>query len=345
MIRLLAAIIMLMAPAAACAADIPVATPSQLQAAISKAKGGDTIQLAAGDYGTLVIRDTQFASTVTIESADPAHRARFTNMVLYSPKNLAFSRIEVSYMPKPGEPTYLYMVRVNGGANIAFDDIFVHGVIDGDVTTDMNGLVAIDVDGMTVSNSRFLEVNAGIKFQRVRNGSIRSNDIGMIGSDAIEIPAADNVVISWNTMHDFRTVGAVHPDGIQCWTTGEVTACKNVKIIGNQLIGTANPNSPYIYPQGIWFGDELQLGGYANIEITGNLFRCVNWQAIAMYATQARGTVVRFNRIEACPGVTPWIKITDPGAVVEGNVAPMYLINTAKAALPAGNYTVGLLGK
>lgn len=328
----------LLAAAPTQAATVTVSTPAQLIAAISKAKGGDTIQLAPGNYGALVVRDTAFASTVTIKSADPTHRASFTNMVLYGPKNLAFSGIEVSYTPKPGEPPYLYMVRINSGANISFDDVYVHGVIDGDVTTDVNGFVAIDVDGLAVSNSRFLEVNAGIKFQRVHNGLIRNNDIGMIGSDAIEIPAADNVVIAWNVMHDFRTVGTYHPDGIQCWTTGEATACKNVKIIGNQFLGDANPNSPYTYPQGIWFGDELNRRDYTNIEISANLFRCVNWQAIAMYVTPARGTVVKFNRIEPCPGVTPWIRINDPGAVVEGNESPAFYINSPVASLPVGNY-------
>ena len=122
-------------------------------------------------------------------------------------------------------------------------------------------------------------------------------------------------------------------------------ACKNIRIISNQFIGDPQPGAAYIYPQGIWFGDEEKRGDYTNIEITGNMFQCVNWQAIALYVTQARGTIVRANRIDACPGVTPWIKINDPGAVVEGNVAPVFYVNTTVKALPAGNYIGGVPGQ
>jgi hypothetical protein len=345
MLRYLLAIALLMAPAAARAATIPVATPAQLQAAWKAAKPGDTILLAPGNYGAVPINDAQYDGTVTVKSADPKRPAMFTRATLNSARNLTLSGLEFAYVPPPGETVTQPMVRINNGSNITLDGVYVHGVIDGNVAPDAHGVIAAGVDGLTIANSRFLEINIGIGVSSSRNVTIRNNDISMIGIDAIEIPGVDGALIAWNRMSKWRTVGGFHPDGIQCWTTGMPAACKNIRIISNQFLGDANPASPYLYPQGIWFGDEMNRGDYTNIEIVGNYMRCVNWHAISMYVTQARGTVVKFNRIEACPGVTPWIKINDPGAVVEGNVAPVYFVNTTVNRAPAGNAIGGVAGQ
>ncbi|RSV41546.1 hypothetical protein CA234_09780 [Sphingomonas sp. ABOLE] len=340
MLRFLAAIFLLMAPAAACGTTIAVATPAQLTAALKVAKPGDTIALAPGSYGALILNDQVFAKPVTITSADPTHPAVFAQMVLNRAINITFSNLEVTSVVK----IYDYLIRVNGGSGITLDKLYVHGPLDGP-PTDRQGVMVAQSNGFTISGSRIVQIGVGIAVKQSRNIVIRDNDISMIGIDAIEIPGVDGALIAWNRFSKFRTIGTYHPDGIQCWTTGMPAACKNIRIIANQFIGDAQLGSAYVYPQGIWFGDEENRGDYTNIEITGNLFQCVNWQAIALYVTQAKGTIVRFNRIDACPGVTPWIKINDPGAVVEGNVAPVFYVNTKANTLPAGNYIGGLPGQ
>ena len=340
MFRLLLAIALLMVPAAARAATIPVATPAQLTAALKAAKGGDTIALAPGNYGALVLNDQVFDKPVTVTSADPARQAVISQMVLNRAANITLSNLEVTSVTR----LYDYLIRVNGGSGITLDKAYIHGPLDG-VPTDRHGILVAQSNGFTLSSSRIAQIGVGVAVNQSRNIVIRDNDISMIGIDAIEIPGVDGALIAWNKFSKFRTIGAYHPDGIQCWTTGMPAACKNIRIISNQFIGDAQPGAAYVYPQGIWFGDEMQRGDYTNIEITGNLLRCVNWQAIALYVTQAKGTIVRANRIDACPGVTPWIKINDPGAVVEGNVAPVFYVNTTVKALPAGNYIGGVPGQ
>ncbi|SFJ00460.1 Right handed beta helix region [Sphingomonas sp. NFR04] len=340
MLRFLLAMILLMAPAAAHAATIPVATPAQLTAAIKAAKPGDTIALAPGAYGALVINDQVFAKPVMITSADLARPAVIAQIVLNRSANITFSNLEVTSVTR----IYDYLIRVNGGSGITLDKLFIHGLLDG-VVDERNGVMVAQSDGFTLSGSRIVEIGVGINAKQSTNIVIRDNDISWIGVDAIEIPGVAGALIAWNKFSKFRTIGTYHPDGIQCWTTGMPAACKNIRIISNQFIGDAQPGSAYVYPQGIWFGDEEKRGDYTNIEIAGNLFRCVNWQAIALYVTQARGTIVRFNRIDACPGVTPWIKINDPGAVVEGNVAPVFYVNSTVKSLPAGNYVGGVAGQ
>lgn len=336
MFRFLAPLMALLMPVVAHAATIPVATSAQLQAAWKTAKPGDTILLAPGNYGGAGINDAKYDGMVTVKSADPKHPAVFTRITINSARNLALSGLEFAYVPAPGEGNSQTMIRINGGSGIVLDSLYVHGVIDGDVSGDVNGVTAVGVDGLTVSNSRFLEINAGIGSNASRNVVIRGNDIGFIGSDAIEIPGSDGVTIAWNTIHDWRTNKNIHPDGVQCWTTRQPSGCKNVRIFRNEFIG-----SPGHEPQGIFFGDEDKVGGYENIEITGNRFVCTMWHAIKIYSNP-KNVVIRFNEVVAGPNMTPWIAVDGP-AVLEGNVAPTFLINNAKIpTLPAGNYIGGL---
>ena len=333
------ALVALMLCAPADAGTIAVLTSAQLDAAWKKARAGDTILLAPGNYGTAGINSAQYDGTVTVKSADPKRPAVFARVTINNARNLTLSGLEFAYLPAPGEPNYQAMIRINNGSSITLDSIYVHGVIDGNVAPDVNGVSALNVDGLTVSNSRFLEINAGIKTDASRNVVIRGNDIGLIGSDAIEIPGSDDVTIAWNTIHDWRTNKDVHPDGVQCWTTRQPSGCKNVRIFRNEFIG-----SPGHEPQGIFFGDEDKVGGYENIEITGNRFVCTMWHAIKIYSNP-KNVVIRFNEVVAGPNMKPWIAVDGP-AVLEGNIAPTFLINNAKVpTLPAGNFIGGMFGQ
>jgi hypothetical protein len=320
------------------AAAITVATPVQLQAALKTAKGGDVILLKPGHYGTVTLNGAQYAAAVTIRSADPSHRAFFTRIAINNARNLTLSGLEISYTPAPGEGNMQAMVRVDNGFNVTLNDLYVHGVIDGNVTKDVYGVVGYQVEGFRVTNSRFLEVNAGIGARRSGNVLIQNNDIGFIGSDAIEIPGSNGVTITLNTLHDFRTNPGIHPDGVQCWTTNETSGCKNVHILRNQILG-----SPGHEPQGVFFGDETHVGGYENIEISNNRFYMTMWHAIALY-NNPKNVVIRYNQVIAGPNFTPWIRVYGP-ATVQGNVAPAYFINSDVNTLPPGNTIGGLYGK
>lgn len=315
------------------AATIAVAAPADLPAALKRAKPGDVLALAPGSYGAIALNDAE----ITIRSADPKRRAVISRITINNPRNVTLAGLEFAYVPAKGEGNSQAMIRINGGSGVVLDDLYVHGVIDGDVRGDVNGVSAAGVDGLTVSNSRFLEINAGIKVDRGRNVVIRGNDIGFIGSDAIEIPGSDGVTIAWNTMHDWRTNAGIHPDGVQCWTTRQATGCKNVRIFRNEFVG-----SPGHEPQGVFSGDEDKVGGYENIEITGNRFVCTMWHAINLYSGP-KNVTIRFNEVIAGPNFTPWIRVDAP-AIVEGNSAPTFFIGDVKApSLPAGNYVGGRL--
>ena len=60
------------------AQTITVTNATELNQALANATGGETIELAAGDYGKLSLNGSQYASTVTIKSADPNATASFS---------------------------------------------------------------------------------------------------------------------------------------------------------------------------------------------------------------------------------------------------------------------------
>ena len=321
------------APAATPPAQVlTVATAAELANALPQAKGGTIIKLAPGNYGPLTLNDRVFTAPVTITSADPSRPALFSRVILNRSVNVTFSKVEISSVPDAKD----FMVRVSDGSNITFDNVYIHGLIDGAVKEDRNAIAVWRSDNFTLSKSRLFEIAVGIRVRQSKNVVLRDNDISMIGVDAVEIPGTNGVLIARNKISKFRTTEPYHPDDVQCWTTDETSGCKNIKIVDNQFLGDFNTASTtYRYPQGIFFGDEAKVGGYANIEITGNLFVCPNWHAISIFS--ARGTIIRNNRISACPGVTPWIRVNDPTIVIQGNIAPSYYINSDKASRPAGN--------
>lgn len=78
-----------------------VADATQLASALLAAKAGDTISLAAGDYGTLALNGAltsqafaKFDGPVTIKSADVDHPATFTSVNLSNVSNLAFEGVK-----------------------------------------------------------------------------------------------------------------------------------------------------------------------------------------------------------------------------------------------------------
>ena len=77
-----------------------VSNAQELRQALHRANGGETIELAGGDYGDLDLLTFKtwgvkaiYDSPVTITSADPEDRASFSGMDLREVKNLTFDNV------------------------------------------------------------------------------------------------------------------------------------------------------------------------------------------------------------------------------------------------------------
>ena len=99
---------------------ITVTSTAGLYDALSKATGGETIKLAAGNYGDFNLSaksgfDITFASNVTITSADPAHAASFSGMDLRGVANLTLDKVVFDYKFAAGDKIYERPFSVTGG--------------------------------------------------------------------------------------------------------------------------------------------------------------------------------------------------------------------------------------
>ncbi len=107
-------------------AVISVASTAELYAALSSAEGGERIELAGGDYGSLNISGVTFPSDVTIVSADPANPAIVSDLIVSNSSHLVFDSILFDFVAGAGDsenvkPFYVYNSAYITIRNSVFD--------------------------------------------------------------------------------------------------------------------------------------------------------------------------------------------------------------------------------
>ena len=98
---------------------IAVSTAQELMEALESANGGDRIELAAGDYGDLKLKNVVFDAKVTIASADPDAQATFNTVDLYGVENLSFDDVFFDFHPTADTQNYHSALRVNHSSHIS----------------------------------------------------------------------------------------------------------------------------------------------------------------------------------------------------------------------------------
>lgn len=319
----------------AMAAAYPVTTREQLVAAVTKAKGGDVIVLAEGDYGLLQFNNAQFETDVTIRSKDPERPARIAGLRMQGPRNVVFEDIEFT-RARGNDPAWAKIIEVNGGYNFTIRGGFVHGALNGSPADDINGILLRNIQRVTVAGVTFRELNNALIVGDSTDVVIDGNSFSYMAADGIDIPGVNRAKITNNHFYEFRTVDGAHPDAIQCWTRNEASACKNISIRHNNFDGA--PGHEF---QGVFFGDEAKIGGYDNIEIADNVFTGTMWHAV--YLGAGSNIVIKNNVITAGPTMKPWIRTESPATLI-GNTAPTYVIGGVQKP-PKGNKIGGLYKK
>lgn len=307
---------------------VTVSTKAQLDAAIARARGGEVIQVAKGNYGVLTVPARQFSQTVTIQSANAAAPATFTKLQMQKVRNVAFKDLEVT-RARGSDPEWSKLVDISDSANVSFLGGFVHGPANGAWEDDMYGMVVRRSANVRVQGVSFHDVSVALTVADTTGFTIESNFFSYISVDSIDIPGTQNGRIADNSMFLYVTAPGAHPDGIQCWTAGQKRGCNNLQIVNNKFYGT--PGHEF---QGIFFGDEAKVGGYENIQITGNVMTNLMWHAICVDG-KGKGVTIRNNTVTANATYRSWIRTEGP-ATLSGNVAPTYII-AGKQGVPAGN--------
>ncbi|MEO8811350.1 MAG: hypothetical protein ABI376_00360, partial [Caulobacteraceae bacterium] len=140
------------------ASNITVSDTAGLLHALASAQGGDTISLAAGTYSGVNIQNLNFASTVTITSADPGNLATLKDLNVKAVTNLNFDLLELSTAGLPvGQwgASQDFNFLVAAATNVNFSHLNVHGDPAGTLATDISGLLIRNSTGVTVTSSEF----------------------------------------------------------------------------------------------------------------------------------------------------------------------------------------------
>ncbi|WP_424930028.1 right-handed parallel beta-helix repeat-containing protein [Amaricoccus tamworthensis] len=160
-------------------ATVKVSNASQLNSAIRSASNGDTIQLKAGNYGSVTINGISKSITLTSEQGS--------------------------------NPASLSGLTLRNSANIKVDDLKFTG--------SGNAVAINDSRNITIQDSSFAGNKKGIAVNRADDITIRNNDFTKMNNDAIAMTGVDGALIVGNQVKNMATGGGAHHDMIQIHPT------------------------------------------------------------------------------------------------------------------------------
>ncbi|MBB4314071.1 LamG-like jellyroll fold domain-containing protein [Roseospira marina] len=294
-------------------AAILVTSLQDLVATLNSVKGGETIALAAGNYGGLTIDGGSLpnlqglSAPVTITSADPGHPATFSGLNVSDAANLTFDGVTFDYDAAPGSAWWDKPFQVNGSSNITIRD----AIFDGDVAEGTHsildgygtgfGLYVKGSTGVTVENSHFSMFRQGIVVADSEDTRVLGNEIVAMSGDGIKGSELQTALIEGNYVHDFVTAPGDdwHFDLIQIFANynGGIAPSSDVTIRGNVLDNGSGVATQSIF---VGVGGGYEPGSdpdfhYSNILIEDNLIHNALKNAIAEERTD--GAIIRNNTL------------------------------------------------
>ncbi len=211
-------------PPAARAEEAASVMPANLLQALGRAQGGQTIKLAAEDYGVVVFPRRTFEPPLVID----ASAARFSGLVL---ANVSGVRITGGTVTGPGGRSYGVSIR--------------------------------NARAIEIAQMRITGAHRGVVVDRAQDVALVGNMLEGLISDGINIAYSYGVRVERNECRDFNPTPAVydalgkrlrdgdHADCIQAWSRPQFPPTSDLTIINN----TADGNM-----QGIFLGNHSRNG-------------------------------------------------------------------------------------
>lgn len=261
-------------------ASIQVESTAGLVSALKGAQAGDTILLAPGVYSGLTSKgmNASFDVPVTITSAVPSQPAVITDFSLADVHGLTFRNLEFLAVGS-GDQRWVeakyWAFKVAKSSDIHFDNVSVHGSLDGDVTNDVLGINIRDSDNVSVTNSEFQQLGRALAIGGGDNVKVINNHVHDMRSDGFDFAQVGHVQVVDNILRDFYPVGGDHPDAIQFWTSGTKSASHDILISGNVILRGDGQGT-----QGIFLRDQLGTLPYERVTISDNLVVGTGYNAI-----------------------------------------------------------------
>jgi hypothetical protein len=269
-------------------ATINVANAAQLSAALSSASAGDTILLAAGNYGDVTISNVSFSSAVNIQSADPTNPAVFRSITINGSHELAFDNIEVHFTPNSTTVAWDSAIRIQScsGISVTHSEILgglaVNGIDPSATTLDstQNVLGYPTARGVFVMNSTDVQITSndistfykGVIMSNVSDVTITNNQIHDLRGTPISGGDVSQAVITGNYLHDITpwnfSAAGDHGDFIHLWTQPTTqTSASTGLVINDNFIDQGNGTAVL----GIYLDDNNNGLGFTNVQINDNV--------------------------------------------------------------------------
>ncbi|RYD73783.1 MAG: right-handed parallel beta-helix repeat-containing protein, partial [Verrucomicrobiaceae bacterium] len=207
-----------------------VSNAAELNVALKAVGAGDKILLGAGDYGAVSLKNLTFDANITIASKDPSAQAVITKLDVAGSKGITFTDLEFS---TNGSVKLGGLFSVVGSSKITFDNVYVHGSLNGNPQDDVDGIRLVDSKDVTITNSEFEQLRIAISHRDGDGMNISGNHIHDIRMDGIRGSGSSDILISKNYITDFYRVDGDHADAIQFFTGNTTEAAKNITITDN----------------------------------------------------------------------------------------------------------------
>ncbi len=279
------------------AVRVEVSTADELMAALDAAKGGETLVLAAGDYGALRL-SSKFPGEVTIRSLDPDAPASFSQLRLDGVENLAFEHVIFDYTAQPQPSDWYRANEVRNSHHIAFrHSTFDGGIMQGtggagDGYGTGHGLQVTGSSNIAVEGNTFYNWRKGAIFQRTDQIDFSGNEMYHLREDALNFIQVNDVLIEGNHLHTMQNFGAGHADFIQFWTLNTTAPSTNITISKNILDSGAGSTVQSIFMTVSQSEEEMW---YRDILIEENVIHNAHTHGITVGASL--GLVVRNNTL------------------------------------------------
>ena len=285
-----------------------------LTSALNAAHAGDVIQLAAGTYAPIKITGLNFSGTVTVTSADPTHLAVMQGLNVQSSSNLTFRGLEFAVNPTGGDSQFSTM----SSQNIAFDQLSVHGSLDGNSQNDAAGVIFRYSTNVSVTNSEFQQLKYGVSHDHATNVTVSNNNFHDLRSDGVRGGGSQQVTVANNFFHDFTPAVGDHPDAIQFWTTNTTRPGTDILVTGNII--ARGGGSPM---QGLFMRDEIGGMNYQRVTVTDNVVVGGLYNGIAV--SNAKDVVVTGNTVAGLVDQQSWIAVQwSTNVAMSNNTATKY---------------------
>ena len=192
--------------------DIQVSNRSELLSALDDARGGETIVLAEGSYGSLDL-SKDYSALVTVRSEEPLE-AQLSGIRIAGGSNLKFDGVEVANGSN-GSPGGS-LVRIEESAqDIQIVNSEISGLVD-NVYTGQWGIFVRGSRNISLVNNDVSNVQDGIVAFGVSNLDVVDNNIDFIGSDAMKFAGIRDGLIDGNVGGgNVMRVAGTHTDFIQ----------------------------------------------------------------------------------------------------------------------------------